>query len=816
MNKTLILSAALAGITAFAATTQLDMTTKTPQQSCLAPLLASKVSAQTTNLSNIKQGIKTSVSKQLNEPLPTPEKVFFQPANNTVQDDVEEYLFFLKPEAVTDKVIDLAIELLSTPEFGFEVQQAQVLSGKAMDQGKIITRHYQAINTLATYGLNSPSMPQGAIEAAKEKFGIADINDVEILGSVEAVNKGAIEKAQLNKLVAASFANKTDKAPRMQKLAPGNYLLQTGTEYNGKPLYIINAFHLGQLDQFTARDNLLVPAFHVRASARNLEQLKQKLSDAESNTLTELLRQTVIGETNPAKAVEGSFRRTVYDKWQELGLASQPGTGPNSCHWSAGPIEAMRELSVWFNTPIGETLMGKKLIDAGVPEQFLAELVENPPMVQVGTQDGVKTEPLYDATEGMDTTLAAEFLLSRPNIIEMIYEYKKQNNLELIPARVNKAQTALALKLAALDERKNPKTAATDIVPSQTPSGPADEEYLFFIKPEAVNPSVIDRAIALLETPELNLSIDKIKVYSGKAMAAQNTIPQHYQAINTIARLGTKAPTFGPSCKTAFEKHFSIPTDQALLLGAIEIVDQGYMSKEELNQAWNRALTDKAMMTKLGPGNYVAATGKIFDGKPLFAMNGFHLGQIDQYTAGDGKTVVAFHVKGNLSADQLNTLREIFNAPESGSLIEVIRDQVIGGTNPATAKAGTFRNNLFIDWQKLLLEEQPGMGPNGCHWSAGPIEAMKELNIWFGISPEKTVMGRILNEKGFSKEFIQSLMNMPPMVSVIQTDGSMKTEPLYDATEGMSPEQALVFLLEQQSAKDDLMIQSTQKLNTSA
>ena len=55
----------------------------------------------------------------------------------------------------------------------------------------------------------------------------------------------------------------------------------------------------------------------------------------------------VLGATDPSTASEGSVRRAIFDKWEELGLAKQPSTGENGVHASASPLEGLFERMNW-------------------------------------------------------------------------------------------------------------------------------------------------------------------------------------------------------------------------------------------------------------------------------------------------------------------------------------------------------------------------------------------------------------------------------------------------------------------------------------
>lgn len=55
---------------------------------------------------------------------------------------------------------------------------------------------------------------------------------------------------------------------------------------------------------------------------------------------------------------------------------------------------------------------------------------------------------------------------------------------------------------------------------------------------------------------------------------------------------------------------------------------------------------------------------------------------------------------------------------------------MLGGTDPATAEAGSARRMILEQWKDLGLAEKPNVGDNGVHASASPFEAMAERVNW--------------------------------------------------------------------------------------
>ena len=172
---------------------------------------------------------------------------------------------------------------------------------------------------------------------------------------------------------------------------------QTAVPLDGAPdddaafYYICNGFYPAMAGKFTA-DGAALHWYVV-------EFRGSKLTWAE-------FRGGVVGKTNPAEAQAGSLRGKLHAGWEQLGLAAQPSTGENGVHASAGPLEALRERTVWLGNrgaeddveadPYGAKLMEIMWGDAGAAR--LPLLLENE-VVSFGAAKG----PIFDLTEDKDS-----------------------------------------------------------------------------------------------------------------------------------------------------------------------------------------------------------------------------------------------------------------------------------------------------------------------------------------------------------------------------------------------------------------------------
>jgi len=105
-----------------------------------------------------------------------------------------------------------------------------------------------------------------------------------------------------------------------------------------------------------------------------------------------------ISPTDPAEAPKGSIRRTVLDKYEELGLKYQPTKGDNGVHASASPFEGLAEKTNWLGMDIAADPFGKALIDGGLSKDLIKIWSVDPRVNLPGGSHG----SIFDALEDMN------------------------------------------------------------------------------------------------------------------------------------------------------------------------------------------------------------------------------------------------------------------------------------------------------------------------------------------------------------------------------------------------------------------------------
>ena len=113
-------------------------------------------------------------------------------------------------------------------------------------------------------------------------------------------------------------------------------------------------------------------------------------------------RGEVLGATDPSAAPVGSVRRTILDKYRQLGLKSKPNTGDNGVHASASPFEGLAERLNWLGASVDEDLFGKGLLAKGVSKDTISSWAGDSQVTVDGETQPGKTMSVFDTLEDLD------------------------------------------------------------------------------------------------------------------------------------------------------------------------------------------------------------------------------------------------------------------------------------------------------------------------------------------------------------------------------------------------------------------------------
>ena len=248
-----------------------------------------------------------------------------------------------------------------------------MLSANYLKEHNIIAQHYGVINKIASNAVENLS--EGAKEKFVEFYG-KPISEFKVLGGLEFLEQYPMFNALSLDMVWQNVATK--------KLAGGTYC--EVLKLDNETVHLINGFHGRQLEHFTEHGRSIV-----------VFTLSGNLSWADA-------RGKFIGATNPSAATPGSLRRTFLEKKDELGL-SEVSQGVNGVHLSAGPVEALIELSR-YNSNFSDKAKSKSFTDYSFGKQIQANFT--PAQVETILNNGNvdvngKATSIFDLTEEKDS-----------------------------------------------------------------------------------------------------------------------------------------------------------------------------------------------------------------------------------------------------------------------------------------------------------------------------------------------------------------------------------------------------------------------------
>lgn len=295
-----------------------------------------------------------------------------------------QFLMFIKPEIMLDssnlktkEMIELVLEKVAA--FGLTVHDVKALSADYLDKNNIIAQHYGVINKLATDAKGT--LAQSAREKFKEIFE-KDASEVKLIGGIEFLE----QYPEFTPFTADILW----QARQSRKLAGGTYAQDI--KIDDEIVYVINGFHPRQINHFTEKGRAII------------------VLTLSGDTDWEKVRDDMIGNTFPEKAVAGSIRAEFLAKKDFFGLP-EVGPGNNGIHLSAGPVEGLIEL-IRYNSDFSANKLktatdypfGQKLVDL-FGKETTDKILSNPNVDVDGKQVSV-----FDLTELKNADEAIDLL----------------------------------------------------------------------------------------------------------------------------------------------------------------------------------------------------------------------------------------------------------------------------------------------------------------------------------------------------------------------------------------------------------------------
>jgi hypothetical protein len=292
-------------------------------------------------------------------------------------DDRHEAVLFLKPEVgmAGPGKLPAFLKLIDSlcTKFDVEIMNIGAISWDYMSQYGIINDHYGVIGKLAAEGMSALTSDVQA--KLRDMFGVTD---EQVFGALQFLDAKKNWDAETLGVLWENL-----NSTHTQKLAPGTYAQKI--VYQSDTYVLLEGFYPQMAAHFTSKGrNILVMPIR-------------------SKTGWEKLRNEMIGDTDPTKAVAGSYRATVLAEKDAMGLPVV-NKGLNGIHMSAGPLEGMVELIRFTSDRTTNAMLkpeqtnfGTAFMAAGGSATELNNLCDNPLVTANG-----KTQSAFDATEVMD------------------------------------------------------------------------------------------------------------------------------------------------------------------------------------------------------------------------------------------------------------------------------------------------------------------------------------------------------------------------------------------------------------------------------
>jgi hypothetical protein len=292
-------------------------------------------------------------------------------------------------------------------------------------------------------------------------------------------------------------------------------------------------------------------------------------------------------------------------------------------------------------------------------------------------------------------------------------------------------------------------------------------EMLIFIKPEAFlvsDTAQMAKTIQLVldKVAEFDASVAGVAIVGGQVLDDLEIMSQHYGLINRLSR--SASTMLDDADRQRIAQVLGVELDEYQVLGGHEYLAR-YSGENAhgLEQFWAAGPS-----SKVRSGFYVRPVEK--DGDKLVLVNAFHPSQLLHFTD--------------------STHRIVLMLVQSNTPWTTLKNEMGGATFPEKASARSIRGTLYANPQPYGFESV-GIANNVVHLSAGPFEALYEINNFFGkitdfhIEQQQPRILRRMIEVGMPMDKALDALNNP-----VVTVGE-KTTDLFSATEDKDTDEAV-------------------------
>ena len=251
----------------------------------------------------------------------------------------------------------------------FDEEDGQIVSeydidAETISKQELVDNHYRDIATYAMGIKGFVSSKQIIPEESFEKiFGErleTVIEEKRIYNAIEALSSCACTPEMLFELWKEAERFEAKSIKKVAKFGHGYYC--ANLLIHGKNVYVINGFYVAIREAYVSKGSS-IHAFVIQWNASSL-----KWQD---------FTEKVIGCEDPTIAEKGSIRQLIYEKYQELGLSTQPDSLHNVIYASSSPLSALAEQCNWLQCDIKSVGFGRLLLSKGIPETTISDWCHN-------------------------------------------------------------------------------------------------------------------------------------------------------------------------------------------------------------------------------------------------------------------------------------------------------------------------------------------------------------------------------------------------------------------------------------------------------
>lgn len=620
------------------------------------------------------------------------------------------------PEASTPEFLSFTRDFLD--QHDITVEEESTVGRDELERGRCVEKQYSLVQTFALADSAALTSLIHHSEEVKSRFfdvfnelWDAVVEEGRLLSAKDAMTfYGDLSPSQLECKWWRSFQPQETMQQVFHapvKLMPGLYLARFGDE----PYYVVNGFYPGLAERWN-----LGPRRH---SVHTVTWMA--LSWEEGRYSVESLERDIFGVQDPEAANPSSLRRLMFSRYDAFNIYQRPSVERYGFEISTSPVEALAQHCMWSRRPFCEMAFGRSLLQEGLPPLFIERALSNPVIISAGVVSSV-----FETTSGMCDSKAVRRLGE-------LYWSLKEADEEYRSDVEQFGEDAARRRIFVYDVLKGSGQPFSITEGCEDEVATQRNSAVVFVKPHAYKKVFFAALEEMLAQLIPGMQLDHVIDVEAHLVETRNIIDRHYGIISHYAM--TKEPStisVSAQAEQKFEETFGVRWRDAALSGrvwnakvALQLL--GHISPKALYELWN----DEPIKVKIASGAYICRLP--LEGGGAFIINGFYP-----------------YVKEMFTASGARTRCYIISWPEAALSWKEFRNDVVGCTNPAMAPPTSLRGLLYREWQAFGLESAPDTTANGVHASAGPVEAMVERNLWFGIPYELDVLTQQVIRRGLS------------------------------------------------------------------